>query len=68
MKIKNHYDEFMNKILSLPGDVRGDLLRIAGRDSDNPYFVLFQAYSVYGNSHNLGSMVRGIFEDYKLVK
>jgi hypothetical protein len=67
MKNKNYYDEFINKILSLPGDVRGDLLRIAGKENNNPYITLFQAYSVYGNKHNLGSMVRGIFEDYNLV-
>jgi len=37
----NAYDDFIDAILSLPGDVRGDILRIAGRNSDNPYLYLF---------------------------
>ena len=41
MKIKNSYDQFIDAVLSLPGDVRGDVLRIAGRESDNPYLYLF---------------------------
>jgi len=37
----NAYDEFIDAVLSLPSDVRGDILRIAGRESDNPYLYLF---------------------------
>jgi hypothetical protein len=40
-KLQNGYDLFIDGVLSLPGDVRGDLLRIGSKHCSNPYLYLF---------------------------
>jgi hypothetical protein len=44
MKNKNTYDKFVEAILSLPGDVRGDVLRIGQKNAKdgNAYHYLFK--------------------------
>jgi hypothetical protein len=44
MKNKNTYDTFVEALLSLPGDVRGDVLRIGQREAKNgnAYHYLFK--------------------------
>jgi hypothetical protein len=41
-KAMNAYDIFIDAVLSLPFDVRRDVLNIAERNSKNPYLYLFQ--------------------------
>jgi hypothetical protein len=40
-QIQNGYDLFIDALLSLPGDVRGDILRIGSKHCSNPYLYLF---------------------------
>ena len=40
-QIQNGYDLFIDALLSLPGDVRGDILRIGSKNCSNPYLYLF---------------------------
>jgi len=40
-EIANGYDLFVDAILSLKGDIRGDILRTAARKCSNPYLYLF---------------------------
>jgi hypothetical protein len=44
MKNKNCYDKFVESLLSLPGDIRGDIMRIGQKNSTNgnPYHYLFK--------------------------
>ena len=44
MKNKNTYDNFVEALLSLPGDVRGDILRIGQRETKdgNAFHYLFK--------------------------
>jgi len=44
MKNKNSYDKFIEAILSLPGDIRGDVLRIGQKNAKNgnAYHYLFK--------------------------
>ena len=44
MKNKNTYDNFIDALLSLPGDIRGDILRIGQRNAKNgnAYHYLFK--------------------------
>ena len=44
MKNKNSYDKFIDALLSLPSDVRGDVLRIGQREAKdgNAYHYLFK--------------------------
>jgi hypothetical protein len=44
MKNKNCYDKFVESLLSLPGDIRGDIMRIGQKNSTNgnPYHHLFK--------------------------
>jgi|LakMenEpi08Oct12_1017439.scaffolds.fasta_scaffold00094_5 hypothetical protein len=41
-KAMNAYDLFIEGVLSLPFDVRRDVLNIAERASNNPYLYLFK--------------------------
>lgn len=41
-KTMNAYDLFIDSILSLPFDVRKDVLSIAEKNSKNPYLYLFK--------------------------
>ena len=41
-KAMNSYDLFIEAVLSLPFDVRRDVLNIAERNSKNPYLYLFK--------------------------
>jgi hypothetical protein len=65
MKNKSDYDEFVDKILSLPGDSRGDLLRIAGKESNNPYLYLYESYWKSDSYH--GYLVRGLFQELNIL-
>jgi hypothetical protein len=40
-KAMNNYDIFIENVLSLPFDVRTDVLKIAEKYSKNPYMYLF---------------------------
>jgi len=40
-KLENGYDKFIDAVLSLPGDVRRDVLSIGSRHCSNPYIYLF---------------------------
>ena len=44
MKNKNCYDRFVEALLSLPGDIRGDIMRIGQRNTtnNNAYHYLFK--------------------------
>jgi hypothetical protein len=44
MKNKNCYDKFVESLLSLPGDIRGDIMRIGQRNTTNgnAYHYLFK--------------------------
>jgi len=59
----NAYDDFIDAILSLPGNVRGDILRIAGRESDNPYLYLFNRIQ----KKDVEDPIFGILLDYNLL-
>jgi len=41
-KSTDPYSEFIEGVLSLPFDVRRDVLNIAERNSNNPYLYLFK--------------------------
>ena len=67
-KTMNAYDLFIDSILSLPFDVRRDVLSIAERASNNPYLYLFKRIqkkdvndSIYGLLLEQGLLTNGMF-------
>lgn len=65
MKNKNSYDKFIEALLSLPGDVRGDVLRIGQREAKdgNVYQYLFERVQ----KQDLNDSVYLLMVDYNLL-
>ena len=63
--LQNIYDKFVESILSLPADVRGDVLRIGAREAadGNAYMYLFRRV-IEGTADDT---VRGLLEEYNLL-
>lgn len=59
----NAYDLFIDAVLSLPADTRGDVLRIAARESDNPYLYLFNRIQ----KKDVNDSIFGVLMDYNLL-
>ena len=62
-KLQNGYDLFVEAVLSLPGDVRGDVLRIGSKHSSNPYLYLFNRIQ----KKDVNDGVFGVLMDYNLL-
>lgn len=59
----NAYNLFIDALLSLPGDVRGDILRIGQKHSDNPYLYLFNRVL----EKNVDDPIFGVMMEYNLL-
>jgi hypothetical protein len=62
-KLHNGYDLFINAVLSLPGDVRRDVLQIGSKHSSNPYLYLFNRIQ----KKDVNDGVFGVLMDYNLL-
>jgi len=74
-EIQNGYDLFIDALLSLPGDVRGDILRTASRHCSNPYLYLFNRIqkkdvndNVYALMFEMGLLTNEMFAHNVVTK
>ena len=62
-KLQNGYDLFIDAVLSLPGDVRRDILSIGSKHCTNPYLYLFNRIQ----KKDVNDSVFGTLMDYNLL-
>jgi hypothetical protein len=62
-KLQNGYDLFIDAVLSLPGDVRRDILQIGSNNCTNPYLYLFNRIQ----KKDVNDGVYGVLLDYNLL-